>query len=351
MAHRLLLFTTDLERGGTPTVVRELATRLRNPRVEVEVACIGRFGPVAQELVDRNIRVWALGARGTMALPRVVEAFGKLMGTRHYDRVLSFLMHANVVSALASIGRRKNTRWFQSVQTTQPYPWWHWKLQRLAADACERVIVPSHSVARMAVEAAGVAESKIVVIPNAVDPIPEATKLDRKVIRVGFVGRLDPVKRVQDLIAAVATLPPRFRLDIFGDGPERATLQQLGIQLKDRCTFHGMVRDVPSIYQQLDLLVLPSDAEGLPMVLIEAMSAGVGVIGANSPGIVDVIDHQKTGLLYPPRDVTGLARAIELSTTPAASRYRTAASACARDRFGWAAVLDAYGRVLGLDPA
>jgi glycosyltransferase involved in cell wall biosynthesis len=346
MSKRVLIFTTDLERGGTPTVVRDLATRLRNPRIDIDVGCLGRFGPVAQELQDRGVNVWAMNARSTLALPGVVLKLVKHVRQHHYDRVLSFLMHANVVCAMASTKSPASTVWFQSVQTTQPYPWWHWQLQRIAQGAGKKVIVPSQSVAQAAISRSDISPGKIVVIPNAVDRFPKTIKVDG-CVRVGFVGRFDPVKRIGDLIEAMQQLPQAYQLHLFGDGPMRGELESKARALGTRAVFHGMVKDMSQVYSRLDVLVLPSDAEGMPMVLIEAMSAGVAVVGARSPGIVDVIEHEVTGLLYPPRDVEALAKMIvRASQDPTSLRER--ATSIVNTRYSWDVVLEQYRAVLEL---
>src|SRR4051794_484999 len=65
VSQRILLLLTDLEIGGTPTVVRELAIRLNDPpRVHVEVACLAKWGPVADQLREAGVEVTALGAAG-----------------------------------------------------------------------------------------------------------------------------------------------------------------------------------------------------------------------------------------------------------------------------------------------
>src|SRR5437773_1188049 len=95
---RILLLITDLEIGGTPTVVRELAIRLRKPPdVEIEVACLSKWGPVADQLRDSGVEVTALDARGVRDLLRVVRKLVRLIRDRKFDTVFSFLIHANTV--------------------------------------------------------------------------------------------------------------------------------------------------------------------------------------------------------------------------------------------------------------
>ncbi|HEX3359329.1 MAG TPA: glycosyltransferase, partial [Tepidisphaeraceae bacterium] len=219
MARRILLLVTDLEIGGTPTVVRELAIRLKNlSGVYVEVACLAGGGPVVGQLKEGGIAVTALGA----ASVRDVGVIGRLVALireHRIDTVFSFLIHANAAAAIAKVFAR-DVRFIQSIQTTQPWPRWHWKLQGGVQEAAERIVVPSESVAQCALEWADVPQDKIIVIPNAVE-VGEFRKVRLQRVAgnqfaVGFIGRLDRVKRVPDLVRAMSILDERFVLHIWG---------------------------------------------------------------------------------------------------------------------------------------
>jgi glycosyltransferase involved in cell wall biosynthesis len=302
VARRILLLITDLEIGGTPTVVRELAKRLRGPGVEVEVACMKRWGPVAHQLRDAGVRVTAFDASSPWQLFRVARRLRELVRSNGIDTVLSFLVHANFVAAIAS-RKLPGVRFFQSIQTTQPEPRWHWRAQAWASRRAEKIIVPSKSVRRPAEVWARVKPEQIVVIPNALDtgdfepsPIPAN---DPRPYPIGFIGRLDPVKRVPALVRAVKLLDGLVHLHIFGEGAERGCIEReireagCGINV----TMHGAVARPQDALKQIGLLVLPSEAEGFGLVLIEAMAAGVPVVAAMAPGIIDVVQHDQNGLL------------------------------------------------------
>src|SRR5262249_26050351 len=151
-------------------------------------------------------------------------------------------------------------------------------------------VVPSASVARAANERSHIAASKITIIPNAIDPAHfENLARDRSQSRpfpIGFIGRLDPIKRVGDLLIAIQRLNGRAHLHIFGDGIERhhieSQINSLGIQ--SWVTMHGTIPNPQSALSQIGLLVLPSAAEGFPMVLIEAMAARIPIVASNAPG-------------------------------------------------------------------
>ena len=343
----LLIFTTDMEIGGTPTVVRELARRLAGDGVDVSVGCLGRFGPTAEIILGDGGDVWALDATPRQFRRAARELRRRAAGA---DAVLSLLVHANAVAAAA---RFDGPRWVQSVQTTQFRPIWHWPVQAVAARRADAVLCPSPSVAAAARRRARVPEGKLVVIPNAVDAadvadVPRIREVGGGPLRVGFLGRLDPVKRVGALIEAARLAG--VELHIFGDGPERARLEQCASSSAPHAavTFHGFT-DRRRVFEEIDLLVLPSKWEGMPMVLVEAMAAGVPVVGADVPGVRDVIEDGRTGRLVAdgPNFRQNLRAAIEESSSPDRRHARAAAALeIVRERYTWDRVLPRYHALL-----
>ncbi len=356
---RILLLVTDLQIGGTPTVVRELATRIAPIAAraggEVQVASLSPRGPVSAQIESAGITVHALDASGPRDL-RVLTRLHRLISRQRIDTVFSFLVHANAAAAIVSVFTR-DVRFIQSIQTTQPKPAWHWKVQKLAQRAAQRIVVPSPSVAKVAQEWADVDESKIVVIPNAIEP-QEFAEVARDgngngdEFPVGFLGRLDPVKRIPDLISAVRRCL-RVHLHIFGDGPERQNIENLivDLELQNRVTLHGLRQRPQDALAKMQLLVLPSAAEGFGLVLIEAMAARIPVVATDVAGICDVVVNEQTGLLVPPFEPQKLADAITRIMSDSALRARlvSAAERDVRSRFTWDIVLPKYRALLGLE--
>ena len=371
---RVLLLNTDLELGGTPTVIRELAVRLRDAAdAQIEVACLARQGPIGRQIEKAGIVVTPLDASGAADLG-VAGRLVHLIREHQIDTVFSFLVHANTIAALASLACR-NVRFIQAVQTTQPRPRWHWAVQAAAQFAAERIVVPSNSVAKAARDWAGVPAEKIVVIPNAIDQVISTfsmapgqarrdlaggfrlhqPKIDRPgaIVHIGFIGRLDPVKRIPDLLAAMK-LVRGAHLHIFGAGEQQSLLEQMirDLNLSDRATLCGPTDGPQEALAQIDLLVLPSQAEGFPLVLIEAMAAGVPIVATDAPGIRDVIINGRTGLLVPIGSPDELAAAIQ-SLIDHPQQRRALAAEGLRDvqkRFTWKTVLPQYLRLLDLPP-
>jgi glycosyltransferase involved in cell wall biosynthesis len=354
---RILLLTTDLEIGGTPTVVRELAIRLRKQFIgscghTIHVACLSEAGPVADQLKIAGVPVTALNARNT----RDIFVIARLNGLLHeygIDTVISFLIHANAVAAATALAN-PSIRYIQSIQTTQPTPRWHWRLQRMIHRMADKIIVPSESVVDAAERWSRVPRAKIAVIPNAIDPAAytDLTPVspETRPFPVGFIGRLDPIKRIPDLLAAVGKLNGLAHLHIFGDGPERGRIEKMISELliDPMVTMHGTIARPQDALAGIGALVLPSAAEGFGLVLIEAMAAGVPVIATNVPGIRDVVQHGQTGMLVPAGSPDALANVIAAIIADQSLRNRLTAQALfsVRERFSWDSVLPQYLKLL-----
>ncbi len=176
------------------------------------------------------------------------------------------------------------------------------------------------------------ARVKLVHIPNTVREIPgPSADLDARTVLA--VGRLTQQKGYDLLISAFARVAPRspgWRLRICGAGPERpaleAAIRELG--LEDRVELRGPARDVGAEIARASVFALSSRWEGLPLVLLEAMSKGMGIVSFDCPtGPADVIDDHRNGLLVPSGDVDAFAAGLlELIEDPQLLR-RCAATA------------------------
>ena len=138
---------------------------------------------------------------------------------------------------------------------------------------------------------------------------------DKDGLHLVFVGRMAPVKGLRILMEALTLLPPdqpKPRLTLVGDGEDRQTLEALAQDVAADVVFTGYL-DQPSVADVLstaDAFVLPSFAEGVPVVLMEAMAAQLPVIATQVAGVAELIDNGKNGFLVAPGDASGLAQAI-----------------------------------------
>lgn len=127
-----------------------------------------------------------------------------------------------------------------------------------------------------------------------------------------FVGRLRIRKGVEVLLAALREIPGA-RLRIAGDGEHRAALERAAADLGPAVAFLGTrnAAQVRTLLRGAAALVVPSIYEGMPLVVLEAMEAGVPVVASAVSGIPEVVVDGETGWLVPPEDPEALARALE----------------------------------------
>jgi glycosyltransferase involved in cell wall biosynthesis len=193
----------------------------------------------------------------------------------------------------------------------------------------DRVLCCSHFIAERA-RLTPVDAGKLAIVPNGV-PLPaERPFADRRPVRLGIVGRVVEQKRHGVLLEACALLqqrlPDAFRLDIVGvkDGPFAAALDLriAALGLGDIVRWTGFLADRDQLYGELDIVVAPAVEEPFGLTVPEAGSYGLPVVAARSGAFPELIEEERTGLLFEPGDAAGLAQALGRLVGDAALRRR-----------------------------
>lgn len=166
-------------------------------------------------------------------------------------------------------------------------------------------------------------------------------------LRIGSVGRLVPVKNYALLLNAFARLPPSAcQLVLVGEGPERAALERAAADLgiRDRVEFAGHRDNVPQLLRTLDIFVLPSLSEGMSNTLLEAMATGVAAVASDVGGNREIIESERSGLLFRSADTEGAAaQLLRLIGSPELRRaLGSAGAARVRGTFSIEAMLGRY---------
>ncbi|MBC7138843.1 MAG: glycosyltransferase [Defluviimonas sp.] len=156
-------------------------------------------------------------------------------------------------------------------------------------------------------------------------------------VRITFVGRVDAVKGPVLLVEAAARLAarhPEMIVTVIGDGPDRAGAEALAARLgiADRVEFLGYQPQeaVAELLEEADMLVLPSFAEGVPVVLMEAMASRIPVVSTRIAGISELVEDGVSGYLVPPGDLETLVARIDALLSDPALRARMGAEGRAK---------------------
>ncbi|MBF0611221.1 MAG: glycosyltransferase family 4 protein [Magnetococcales bacterium] len=176
-----------------------------------------------------------------------------------------------------------------------------------------RIVLTSPAMVEEAISDHGLAREKMRVIPNYVDcslftPPPQPP--DNAPLHVLFIGRMEEQKNISSLLQAMTGVPAH--LTLLGEGSLLPQLTQEARQRGIQATFlpPRPHHQLPQLMQQADIFILPSLYEGHPKVLLEAMACGLAVIGCPVPGVAEIVQHNKNGLLAPPNP-QGLHHALQ----------------------------------------
>ncbi len=189
------------------------------------------------------------------------------------------------------------------------------RIARWAAAGNFKVVAISKAVKTYLIQTCRLKEDQIQVIPLGISEIERHPILQENgAIRFGIVGRLVKQKGHEILFPAFKKLLSTgisTRLSVFGGGPLESRLKRLSRELgiERQVDFHGIILDTEAIYEQIHVLVLPSLWEGGGLVLLEAMSRGIPVIGTRAGGIIEYAG-ENLALLVQPGDGEELAAAM-----------------------------------------
>jgi glycosyltransferase involved in cell wall biosynthesis len=242
---------------------------------------------------------------------------------------------------------------------------------RLIAAGTQRMITVSEGLRRRLLDMCPEAVDRVEVIPMGVSLSRQVRETRQRqvcipttnrdeackqvsVMTIGFVGRLTEIKGVDVLLRAVAGVQS-VRLLIAGDGDARERLEAAARRLEIDASFLGQI-DAPRrqrLLNECDALVVPSvvlnngRTEGMPVVCLEAMAAGLPVIASRAGGLAELIVDGQNGLLFEPGNAGDLARKIAiLSADPNLYRRLCENALLTAQRFDWARIGRRYTRAI-----
>jgi glycosyltransferase involved in cell wall biosynthesis len=326
--------------GGLETVVSTLATAQRRAGHTVVVAptlstpADGWNFAASLEQTDVELVPLIVPRRGYLRERALIRG---LCASRGVNIVHTHGYRSDIVGGHA--GRESRV---PIVTTVHGFTGGGWKnrtyerLQRFAFRRFDAVVAVSQLQANQ-LRATGVSAQRIHVVPNAL--AAHAAPLSRAEARralhlpatgliAGWVGRISREKGIDVFVDAIVSISDlAIQGAILGDGPERTAESARADSIAPaKFLWLGAVPEAARYFAAFDVFVLSSRTEGLPMVMLEAMAAGIPIVATNVGGIPDLLSP-KEGLLVPPENPTALAAAIRATLhdrEAAAERARAA---------------------------
>jgi L-malate glycosyltransferase len=320
---RICHLIDSLRIGGSECQMSEVARRQKSAGYHVQVGCLREEGPMIAGLRDRGIRVTAFPPQGSLIRPRGLRALLRLASFLRRER-FSILHCHDLWSNLMGVpaGRLARVPVVITSQRDLGHLDWYTPSRKHVIAGIHKlastVLANSSAVRQFLVSELGIRSDHIRVIRNAVEagrfrPRSSGKTAYKTVMTIANMN--ESVKGHAVLIEAAPTVVrdhPEVRFVFVGNGAKRPKLQNqvTALGLNEHFCFLGRRSDIADLLAESDLFVLPSLAEGMPNVILEAMAANVPVIASRVGGILDVIEDGINGLLVPPGDPAALGSAI-----------------------------------------
>lgn len=194
----------------------------------------------------------------------------------------------------------------------------------------------------------GLDRSRVKIIPNGVEAAFYTDRLQRmhKKPRLLFVGRMGYQKNVPLLLHALEGISEQFETTLVGDGEDLAQLQQLAADLHlKNITFAGRADGTAlrAYYKNADIFVLPSEREGMPLVLLEAMAMAMPIVATDVTGTRDVVSHAKNGYLVPLDDADAFRNALlKVAADDLMFQKLSQSSRAMADKYSWPIISEQF---------
>lgn len=334
----------------------ELAPRSSDsPVIDLSLVTFDRAGTSAEFVAaarELGLEVDCIPERGRFDRS-VIRALRKIIARRSPDVIVTHQVKSHFLMKVSGLWRKYPWVAFNHGYTsTDKKMLLYNRLDRWSLPAADRVVTVCEAFAKQLVKM-GIPRTRIHVQHNSIRPAPALNAPEMYAFRrklgvknnermILAVGRLSKEKAQIDLLHAFGKLSDTHaeinaRLVIVGDGPERETLELTAASLgiSDRVLFTGQVKNVETYYAAADVLANPSDSEGSPYVLLEAMAASLPIVATAVGGVPEMVENNQTALLVPAGDPPAMADAIArvLGDEHLAQRIAASASTLGSFRF------------------
>jgi len=335
MRYNLLYVFDNLEFGGGERVFAQIINRLSGKRYKIMVACLPT-GAFIEKIKGSEVEVKSVDMRNRFN-PGVVLQLADLMKRENVDIVHSQGARADFFARMAA-----RLAGVHIIISTVPMPvegfdvnplrkLIYMVFNRFSERFVDRFMVVSDALEKIMIEKHGIAPQRVVKIYNGIEKDEYCIENEETVCRrskfrkesslgedipvIGVIGRLVWQKGFEYFIEAIPNVLKKFPNAMFlivgeGELKDELKLKSKILKLEDKIIFTGFMNDIKDVLSSIDILVIPSLREGLPVVLLEAMAMMKPIVATKIEGIMEILENGLIGVLVSPKDPQILSEAI-----------------------------------------
>ena len=325
---RIIFVHQILGVGGAEELRLTLLKYMDRRKYDIELCCIEAKGEIGAEIENLGFKVFSLRKPCRIYDLRITADLYRLMKKRKYDIAQTSLFYANFHGRIAAKLSKV------PIIIAEEHDICEWKglhpsfilADRLLAKFTDRIITCAKKVKDYTARQEKIPGNKFLPIPNCIDPWKFDVHDSKVQLRrdygfceddrvMGIVASLCEKKGHRYLIEAMTEVVNTFdncKLLVIGDGPLKEDLKRKvkELNLGKNINFVGITRDIPKLLNMMDLFILPSLWEGIPISILEAMYVGLPIVATNVDSFPECVVHGETGILVPPRNPRRLAEAM-----------------------------------------
>ena len=308
----ILLVTVGYTLGGAERMIQRIAPLLQERGYKVRVLAFKGWGPISQDLKKKDIECVSLFGKGRFDI-RIIWRYFIHLRRFPPDIIIAFLYRAYIptrifgwILGIPNVSSVRDVQeWINPIQRL---------LDRFTSPLSFVIYACSNGVKEFLVKTVKIPAMDIITILNGIDVkdfrinVNRSKKLQELGLNpdklvVGTVSRLhEPKKGFRFLLKAAQNLQKRYECQflIVGGGKDEAELKEMAKEMELKVLFTREREDVPELLQVMDIFVLSSLYEGLPVSLLEAMASGLPVVATKVGGMPEVVVDGKTGFLVDP---------------------------------------------------
>ena len=338
--------------GGIERLLIDFLRYFRGTDFDVELCILGKENELSSTLLADGYHIAHLGRRPGSVDWHLWRRLGRHLAERRCDIVH---LHGNpgLMFGVPATRLYARARIVYTCHFSQsPHSFLKHAMLGMLLNSVDRRVAVSRAARDILVQKYHQRSQTIQIIHNGVDTDSfrycERDAAARHVV-IGFCGLFRREKQIPRLLDSVSALQREglpVRLSLIGDGPEFTLCRDraVALGLNGIVTFHGTVPDVRQLISEMDVFVLPSREEAMPVALLEAMAVGCAPVASKVGGIPEVIEHERSGVLVSPDDANALTDTLRRLVTDRTDRLRLGAAARKRieAEFSLAAMMSNY---------